>query len=62
MWPVIFVPTQPIGSWKTAWRNARKAAKVTCRFHDLRHSAVTRLPEAHKRGHSDVGCQKSQLL
>ena len=40
------IPTQPIGSWKTAWKNARKAAKVTCRFHDLRHSAVTRLLEA----------------
>lgn len=38
-------PTQPIGSWKTAWKNARKAAKVSCRFHDLRHSAVTRLLE-----------------
>jgi len=39
-------PTQPIGSWKTAWKNARKAAQVACRFHDLRHSAVTRLLEA----------------
>jgi Site-specific recombinase XerD len=39
-------PTQPIGSWKTAWKNARKTASVACRFHDLRHSAVTRLLEA----------------
>jgi integrase len=39
-------PTRSIGSWKTAWKNARKAAKVKCRFHDLRHSAVTRLLEA----------------
>jgi integrase len=39
-------PTQPIGSWKTAWKNARKTACVACRFHDLRHSAVTRLLEA----------------
>ena len=38
-------PLQPIGSWKTAWKNARKAAKVACRFHDLRQSAVTRLLE-----------------
>jgi integrase len=38
--------TKPIGSWKTAWKNARKAAEVKCRFHDLRHSAVTRLLEA----------------
>ena len=36
-------PTQPIGSWKTAWKTARKNAVVSCRFHDLRHSAVTRL-------------------
>jgi integrase len=39
-------PSEPIGSWKTAWKNARKTAKVACRFHDLRHSAVTRLLEA----------------
>jgi integrase len=39
-------PNQPIGSWKTAWKNARKLAGVSCRFHDLRHSAVTRLLEA----------------
>lgn len=38
-------PLKPIGSWKTAWKNARTTAKVTCRFHDLRHSAVTRLLE-----------------
>ena len=38
-------PTQPIGNWKTAWKNARTAANVSCRFHDLRHSAVTRLLE-----------------
>lgn len=36
---------KPIGSWKTAWKNARVAANVQCRFHDLRHSAVTRLLE-----------------
>ena len=38
-------PTTPIGSWKTAWKNARTKAVVSCRFHDLRHSAVTRLLE-----------------
>jgi integrase len=38
-------PSKPIGSWKTAWKNARTAA-VSCRFHDLRHSACTRLLEA----------------
>jgi integrase len=39
-------PTKPIGSWKTAWRTARRDSNVKCRFHDLRHSAVTRLLEA----------------
>lgn len=39
-------PLQPIGSWKTGWENAREASNVQCRFHDLRHSAVTRLLEA----------------
>jgi integrase len=38
-------PTKPIGSWKTAWKNARTKAEVSCRFHDLRHTAVTRLLE-----------------
>jgi integrase len=36
-------PEQPIGSWKTAWRQAKKAAKVECRWHDLRHTAVSRV-------------------
>jgi integrase len=38
-------PTKPISSWKTAWTTARNAADVTCRFHDLRHTACTRLLE-----------------
>ena len=38
-------PTMPIGSWKTAWTLARKNAGVTVRFHDLRHTAVTRMLE-----------------
>jgi len=39
-------PLKPMGSWKTAWRSAKKRAGVTCRFHDLRHTAVTRMLEA----------------
>jgi integrase len=53
-------PTRPIGDWKAAWEQAKKRAgailrgKVAgerrevfqCRFHDLRHTAVTRLLEA----------------
>jgi integrase len=39
-------PMKAIGSWKTGWQNARDKAEVECRFHDLRHTAVTRLLEA----------------
>ena len=38
-------PTTPITSWKVAWTSARKAAGVQCRFHDLRHTCITRLLE-----------------
>jgi integrase len=38
-------PTVPIGSWKTAWTAARKAAKVDCRWHDMRHTFVSRMAE-----------------
>jgi integrase len=45
--PAVFdtKPETPIGSWKTAWTTARENAGVTCRFHDLRHTTVTRLLE-----------------
>lgn len=39
-------PTKAISSWKTAWISAKEKAGVECRFHDLRHTAVTRLLEA----------------
>jgi integrase len=38
-------PDKPIGSWKQAWTTARGTAGVMCRFHDLRHTTVTRLLE-----------------
>jgi integrase len=38
--------TRPIGTWKYAWRDARKRAGVSCRFHDLRHTGCTRLLDA----------------
>jgi integrase len=34
-------PTKPIGGWKTAWTTCRKAAKVSCRWHDLRHTSAS---------------------
>ena len=39
-------PSKPITSWKVSWTTARAAAGVRCRFHDLRHTAATRLLEA----------------
>ena len=38
-------PKKAITSWKVSWTTARTTAGVTCRFHDLRHTTVTRLLE-----------------
>lgn len=38
-------PTRPVKSWKEAWESAKKKAKVSVRFHDLRHTCVTRMLE-----------------
>jgi integrase len=39
-------PTRPMASWRSAWRSLRKAAGLTTvRFHDGRHTALTRLAE-----------------
>jgi integrase len=45
--PVVYNtnPTRPVNSWKKSWQSAKKSAKVTLRFHDLRHTAVTRMLE-----------------
>ena len=40
-------PTRPMASWRTAWRSLRTAAGLPhVRFHDGRHTALTRLCEA----------------
>jgi integrase len=39
-------PTKPIGSWKSAWTRARSEAKVQCRWHDMRHTFVSRMAES----------------
>ena len=60
--PVVYDtdPTRPIGDWKEAWEKAKERAGIIlsgktekegsealkCRFHDLRHTAITRLLEA----------------
>ncbi len=38
-------PDRPIGNWKTGWATAKRAADVTARFHDIRHTACTRMLE-----------------
>ena len=39
-------PTRGMTSWRTAWRNIRKAAGPShVRFHDARHTAITTLAE-----------------
>jgi integrase len=39
--------TKPMLSWRTAWRNLTKEAKLEgLRFHDLRHHCITKLAEA----------------
>ena len=40
-------PLRPMNSWRTAWRSIRQAAGLDdIRFHDGRHTALTRLAEA----------------
>jgi len=37
--------SKPLGSWKTAWRSAKRHAGVECRIHDLRHGLISKLAE-----------------
>ena len=39
-------PSRPINSWRTAWRAALKRAGLLVRFHDLRHTCITKLAES----------------
>src|SRR5262245_39897527 len=39
-------PTRPVTTIKSAWISVREAAGVECRFHDLRHTACTKMAEA----------------
>jgi integrase len=38
-------PRRPIKSWRTAWRRALRDAGLSIRFHDLRHTCITKLAE-----------------
>ena len=39
-------PTRAITTLKTAWATIRRRAGIDCRFHDLRHTAATKMAEA----------------
>jgi len=39
-------PTRPLVTFKTAWMNVRRKANVSVRFHDLRHTLITKLAES----------------
>jgi integrase len=39
-------PSKPIKSWRSAWRAALSRAGLTIRFHDLRHTCITKLAES----------------
>jgi integrase len=40
-----FDPTRPVTTLKSAWESVRAAARVDCRFHDLPHTALTKMAE-----------------
>jgi hypothetical protein len=44
--------SEAIRSWKEAWETVKTKTVVSCRFHDLRHTAVTRMLEAGMDGTS----------
>ena len=39
-------PKRPLVTFKTAWTNVREKIGVTVRFHDLRHTLITKLAES----------------
>ena len=39
-------PSRPTKGWRTAWQNALKRAGFHLRFHDLRHTCITKLSES----------------
>ena len=45
-------PSRPIKSWRSAWRAALKRAGLQIRFHDLRHTCITKLAESQASEHT----------
>ena len=39
-------PAKPIASIKEAWEGTKERAGLKCRFHDLKHTAVSRMLDA----------------
>ncbi len=39
-------PTKPATNLQSSWENSRDRAGLNCRFHDLRHTAISRMAEA----------------
>ena len=44
--------SRPIKSWRSAWRVALKRAGLNIRFHDLRHTCITKLAESQASEHT----------
>jgi integrase len=44
--------SRPIKSWRSAWRAALKRAGLEIRFHDLRHTCITKLAESQASEHT----------
>jgi integrase len=42
VFPMRSNPNKPMADMNSPWNRVRKAARVQCRFHDLRHTAATR--------------------
>jgi integrase len=40
-----FTPETPIAGWKSSWTTCRKLAKIDCRWHDMRHTFISRMGE-----------------
>jgi integrase len=38
-------PETPIAGWKSSWTTCRKLAGIECRWHDLRHTFISRMGE-----------------
>lgn len=39
-------PEKPMARFKASWESAKKEAGIVCRFHDLRHTAISRMIDA----------------